>query len=344
MTSTTSKDKDTTMNNAAIQHTNSKENNTEDGNNGSRRKSLFDYEDFSLFLDEIYKEKMTLESCTYYNLWTKHYLEANSLSECQRNFEKALREAGRHGDVDKIEASVPKYWKNPQGKTDLEMFFRGVPTNFESFKDCEEVKSVDPLFNIWMENDSSAGQQKANGSSTQSNDNVGESPSSRMDVKFKGRDAFRREDAMKRSVTRPDSNSNNNNTSNNRVYVEPTDDDVLFGRGGGSNKHPGNARYRREVERLEKGYKSATKSEKRRIIEALVRTVQSRGSFLEKDKQRGWYVVDGDVVRKKVWQALREDRDPEKRRAKRKRFLAKRERIQSAKAQKRNTNIIIETR
>merc|ERR1719506_2884850 len=84
MTSTTSKDKDTTMNNAAIQHTHSKENNTEDGNNGSRRKSLFDYEDFSLFLDEIYKEKMTLESCT----WSK-------------------RDGCTSGDGDAIEDEVP---------------------------------------------------------------------------------------------------------------------------------------------------------------------------------------------------------------------------------------------
>merc|ERR1711977_316255 len=101
-----------------------------------------------------------------------------------------------------------------------------------------------------------------------------------------------------------------------------TDDDVLFGRGGQSNKHPGNARYRREVERLEGGYKAATtKSEKSQV--------------LEKHKQRGlWYVVDDDAARKKVWQALREDRDPEKRRAKRKRFLAKRERIRNVQKEK----------
>merc|ERR1711981_645348 len=117
-------------------------------------------------------------------------------------------------------------------------------------------------------------------------------------------------------------------------YVESTDDDVLFGRGGRSNKHPGNARYRREVERLEKGYKAGTKSEKRRIIEELIQAVQSRGNFLEKDKQHGWYVVDGDAIRKKVWQALREDRDPEKRRAKRKRFLAKKERIRRAQKER----------
>merc|ERR1711937_771054 len=78
-----------------------------------------------------------------------------------------------------------------------------------------------------------------------------------------------------------------------------------------------------------KGYKAGTKSEKRRIIEELIQAVQSRGNFLEKDKQHGWYVVDGDAIRKKVWQALREDRDPEKRRAKRKRFLAKKERMQN---------------
>jgi len=345
MSSTTNKDNNDTMMNSSsiIQQPPSTENNgsQDGGNNDSRRKSLFDYEDFSHFLDDLYKEKMSMESFTYYNLWTKHYMEANSLSECQQNFQNALREAGTQGGLDKLKQSVPKYWRSSSGATDLAMFFQFRPghTTFESVKDSEKMKSVDPIMDIWTGSDSSTGQQKTNGPSSQlkNDNNNGESLSaSRMDVKFKGRDASRQGVQS--------SSSSKSKNSKNRMYVEPTDDDVLFGRGGRSNKHPGNARYRREVERLEKGYKAGTKSEKRRIIEELIQAVQSRGNFLEKDKQHGWYVVDGDAIRKKVWQALREDRDPEKRRAKRKRFLAKKERMQNAKAQSKTTNIRVTTR
>jgi len=55
------------------------------------------------------------------------------------------------------------------------------------------------------------------------------------------------------------------------------------------------------------------------------------GRFLEEDKvkegekmvSKGWYVVPNIVARRKASQALREDNDPAKRKAKRARFLAK---------------------
>lgn len=46
------------------------------------------------------------------------------------------------------------------------------------------------------------------------------------------------------------------------------------------------------------------------------------GNFLEKD-DTGYYIIDDAMARRKVSQALREDKDPEKRKAKRQRFLAK---------------------
>jgi len=114
-----------------------------------------------------------------------------------------------------------------------------------------------------------------------------------------------------------------------KVYTEPSEKDVLMGRGGKSNHHPGNARYRAEVERLQEFYKlTDDKDEKTKISESLVVYVQSYGgNFLEKD-ETGWYVIDDVVARRKVSQALREDKDPEKRRAKRQRFLEKKARME----------------
>jgi hypothetical protein len=115
----------------------------------------------------------------------------------------------------------------------------------------------------------------------------------------------------------------------NKKYLEPTEKDVLMGRGGKSNHHPGNMRYRAEIDRLQEDYKETDdKDEKTNISETLVLHVQSYGgNFLEKDDD-GWYVIDDVVARRKVSQALREDKDPEKRRAKRQRFLTRRARLE----------------
>lgn len=121
----------------------------------------------------------------------------------------------------------------------------------------------------------------------------------------------------------------------NKQYLEFTENDVLMGRGGKSNHHPGNMRYRQEIERLQESYKKTDdKDEKTKISEQLVAHVQSYGgNFLEKD-DHGWYIINDVVARRKVSQALREDKDPEKRRAKRQRFLAKRARLEEEARQK----------
>eukprot|EP00537_Pseudo-nitzschia_pungens_P015036 CAMPEP_0172398192 /NCGR_PEP_ID=MMETSP1061-20121228/34598_1 /TAXON_ID=37318 /ORGANISM="Pseudo-nitzschia pungens, Strain cf. pungens" /LENGTH=364 /DNA_ID=CAMNT_0013130595 /DNA_START=277 /DNA_END=1371 /DNA_ORIENTATION=+ len=115
-----------------------------------------------------------------------------------------------------------------------------------------------------------------------------------------------------------------------KKYVEPTEKDVLMGRGGKSNHHPGNAKYRAQVDKFEGRYKDTDdKEEKARISKELVRTVKEYGgNFLEKDDTGCWYVIDDAVAHRKVSQALREDKDPEKRKAKRQRFLEKRAREQ----------------
>lgn len=114
----------------------------------------------------------------------------------------------------------------------------------------------------------------------------------------------------------------------NKKYIIPSEKDVLMGRGGKSNHHPGNMQYRTEIDRLQDRYKKTDdKDEKTNISANLVLHVQSYGgNFCEKDDE-GWYIIEDVVARRKVSQALREDKDPEKRRAKRQRFLAKRARL-----------------
>lgn len=110
-----------------------------------------------------------------------------------------------------------------------------------------------------------------------------------------------------------------------KEYVIVSDLDVYLGRGGRSNHHPGNKRYRDEVEQTRPWYRELEdKDKKTDLSESLVLFVQGYGGrFLEQDKH-GWFVINDVEARRKVSQALREDSDPVKRAAKRQRFLAKR--------------------
>jgi len=107
-----------------------------------------------------------------------------------------------------------------------------------------------------------------------------------------------------------------------KVYVDYTDRDVLLGRGGLSNKHPGNKRYRQEIENAKPVYRAASKDEKTHWASLLVEYVQKDGGrFLEKDKENGkWYIVPDIVARRKAGQALREENTAESRKVKRDRY------------------------
>jgi hypothetical protein len=114
-----------------------------------------------------------------------------------------------------------------------------------------------------------------------------------------------------------------------KIYVEPLDFDVLLGRGGRSNHHPGNKRYREEVTNLQSWYLGIEdKDEKTDLSQCLVDYVHSyQGRFLEKDEV-GWFVIPNIVARRKASQALREDNDAAKRAGKRARYLKKKEEAQ----------------
>jgi len=87
----------------------------------------------------------------------------------------------------------------------------------------------------------------------------------------------------------------------------PTDDDVLFGRGGYTNSHPGNIRFREKALELRPVYERSSKEEKFKISQILLDSIMSDGArFLEKGQDGEWHQVKGNGARKKASQALRE--------------------------------------
>jgi len=91
------------------------------------------------------------------------------------------------------------------------------------------------------------------------------------------------------------------------VAIDPTDDDVLFGRGGYTNSHPGNIRYRAKALELRPWYEASSKEEKYNISELLIESVKAEGGrFLEKGKDGLWHEVLYNGARKKASQQLRE--------------------------------------
>ena len=90
--------------------------------------------------------------------------------------------------------------------------------------------------------------------------------------------------------------------------------DVLCGRGGGTNVHPGNRRFRDLINANRRAYLKARKNDKPAISRSIVRTIREmNGGFLKKDEKLGlWFEIGDDGAREKTSQALRQ-RAPEMR-------------------------------
>lgn len=96
------------------------------------------------------------------------------------------------------------------------------------------------------------------------------------------------------------------------VVTKVFDVDVLCGRGGKSNHHPGNKRYREVISRMKSGYRQiGNKTAKTDLSRAIVDHVyQYGGRFLRYDKDTNKYIVlTPSEARKKTSQALREAKD-----------------------------------
>lgn len=98
----------------------------------------------------------------------------------------------------------------------------------------------------------------------------------------------------------------------NSIAIIPNEKDVLLGRGGFTNKHSGNIRFREIVAKEKDRYISLgnSKKEKKRFSEHIVSTVHSYGGrFLVKEdnnRNNNWIIADPKAARKKCSQALRE--------------------------------------
>jgi hypothetical protein len=92
------------------------------------------------------------------------------------------------------------------------------------------------------------------------------------------------------------------------------DYDVLSGRGGGTNVHPGNRNFRDLINLHRRAYLKARKNDKPAISRAIVRSIrENNGKFLRKDEASGmWFEIGDDAAREKTSQALRQ-RAPEMR-------------------------------
>jgi len=107
-----------------------------------------------------------------------------------------------------------------------------------------------------------------------------------------------------------------------KVFFEPCDVDVLFGRGTRSNQHKGNKLYLNEKELLQSRYKAAGKEDKAAISQELIDRVHGWGGrFLKKDATTNcWFEVTNAQALDKCCQALREINSPERRAARRARY------------------------
>lgn len=90
----------------------------------------------------------------------------------------------------------------------------------------------------------------------------------------------------------------------------PHDNDVLCGRGGGTNNHVGNENFRVLVTRKKRDYLNSSKREKPLVSKSIVdeiRGMHPPGRFLQKnDSTNLWFDIGDQKAREKTSQALRE--------------------------------------
>mmetsp|Transcript_9504 Transcript_9504/g.20597 ORF Transcript_9504/g.20597 Transcript_9504/m.20597 type:complete len:358 (+) Transcript_9504:255-1328(+) len=93
--------------------------------------------------------------------------------------------------------------------------------------------------------------------------------------------------------------------------VHPTDLDILRGRGGLTNRHAGNMRFRDEARTLRTEYRDqdTSRQEKFMLSQKLAKRVREYGGrFLEKGADNLWHEMNEKDARKKASQVLREEK------------------------------------
>ena len=102
-------------------------------------------------------------------------------------------------------------------------------------------------------------------------------------------------------------------SSGERIYIDRVGDwDILCGRGGRSNHHYGNKRYRNVINEMKMKYRSTEKKlAKTDLSKTIVEYVYNYGGrFLKKGEKVGkYYLLTPKEARRKTSQALREHKD-----------------------------------
>lgn len=107
------------------------------------------------------------------------------------------------------------------------------------------------------------------------------------------------------------SSSKKPSSSKGEAIQHPTPEDILAGRGGGTNRHDGNIRFRDEARKLRIIYKDGETDRRTKYMisqELVTRVRQYGGRFLEKGWDGRWYEMDELSARKKASQVLREEK------------------------------------
>ena len=112
--------------------------------------------------------------------------------------------------------------------------------------------------------------------------------------------------------TLPKKTNGNNSKKKEEAGIEtPGRFDILRGRGGLTNHHPGNIKFRDEARARREDYKQAgtTRQQKYNYSMELVKKVKAYGGkFLEKGKDGLWQEMEEKAARKKASQVLREEK------------------------------------
>jgi hypothetical protein len=97
-----------------------------------------------------------------------------------------------------------------------------------------------------------------------------------------------------------------NNSEEAITSSQHTDKDVLSGRGGGTNLHPGNRYYRDLIFNHRETYDVATKANKPNVSRKIVMMIrESGGRFLRRDGKGLYHEIGDTAAREKTSQALR---------------------------------------
>lgn len=97
--------------------------------------------------------------------------------------------------------------------------------------------------------------------------------------------------------------------SASQSLLEPTEGDVIFGRGKGIQNHAGNIRLRQLIDSYRPRYESARLLDKTVIADELVQEFKYvSGRFLKKDGDDGWVEVTDEMAREKISHVFRDRR------------------------------------